>query len=106
MLGFSEPAYRVLRKYRRALWGNVSGTQVFELRQHGKATPYIAIYTVNTQGKRFKDDLLLYEDPSQAADDWALLTGTDKVRPHELSYCERVVQHSTGYRRDGGVTVY
>lgn len=106
MLGFSEPAYLVLRKHRRAVWGNVSGTQSFELRQHRKATPYIAIYAVNKHRKRFKDDLLLYDDPSQAADDWALLTGSDKVRPHKLSYCERIVQHSTGYRRDGRVTVY
>lgn len=106
MLGFSEPPYSVLQKRRRALWGNVSGTQFFELRQHGDSIPYIAMYTVNKKGKQFKDDLFMYDDGSQVADDWAVLTDRGKVRPHDLGYRERIVEHSTGYGRDGSVTVY
>lgn len=64
------------------------------------------MYTVNKKGKQFKDDLFMYDDYSQVADAWVVLTGSGNVRSHDLGYRERIVEHSTGYGRDGSVTVY
>ncbi len=105
-LGFSEPSYRILRRYRRPLLSNVSGNEFFELRQHGDTIPYIAIFAVNPKGKQFRDDLLMYDDHVRVADDWTLLTSKPNAKPNELGYCERTIDHSAGYRRDGAFKVY
>lgn len=79
----------------------------------GGATPpverYIAVAATNKAGQAVTDVLLLYraQDQQQVLDaDWERLTNTEPVDVKELNWFEMVVNHATGYTRNGGVTMY
>ena len=70
---------------------------------------YIALMSTGKEGESVMDLLLLYraKDQQEALDaDWERLISKESVNIDELKWSEMVVNHATGYTRDGRVTTY
>lgn len=103
MFGYLEPAYVVLKSETLTVR---QGTQHFEMRQAGANRPYLALEIRERSGRVTGDYLLQYDDDTALAADWARLVSDLTVSLAALGWCHKIVDHATGYGRDGSVTLY
>lgn len=106
MFGYLEAPYTVLRQASLEVRNR---TQHFEVRQASapaQQKPYIALFCSDKQGRPVFDYLLLYQDQAQLEADWQRLVSEAAVGLRELMWDELIVEHATGYNRQGGVSMY
>lgn len=109
MLGYMETPYTVEKQV--DLQSPTGVTQRFELRRSDNrgrpgVMPYIALEGTDASGKCVLDRIYRYESHELLERDWVLLTGDTTVTEKDLEYVEVIVDHVTGYRKDGGIAMY
>lgn len=103
MFGYLEPAYVVLKSETLTVR---QGTQHFEMRQAGAELAYLALEIRDRSGQVTGDYLLKYDDEAKLQADWDRLVSDLTVSLSSLAWVDKVVDHATGYGRDGSVTLY
>jgi hypothetical protein len=108
MFGYMETPYTVEKQVDIQTPSGV--TRRLELRRSNNrgrpgVVPYIALEGTDASGKRVLDHIYRYESHELLERDWTLLT-EDAVAEADLGCVEVIVDHITGYRKDGGVAMY
>jgi hypothetical protein len=116
MFGYNEPLYDVEQTFETRKDGKHVVMQVRSAvplceggqPSAGLLTRYIAVVISDSVGTVTGDFLFFYlpEEEALLVADWEQMLGTASVSVKDMQCFERILGHSTGLRRDGGVCMY